>query len=129
VQRGIRGSGIPVNPERLKEARLAAGLTMAQVAGTQVSRTFIHQLEAGLSRPSAPVLEMIAKRTRKPVRYFTTASVGDRLSKQQLALDLVRIAARVKRFRESADLGTAQKESLKLLESALRQGAVITRNL
>src|SRR5215470_17888054 len=56
MRRGARGSGVPVNPARVREARIEAGLSLAQVAGDDVSRTFIHFVEQGRSRPSQNVL-------------------------------------------------------------------------
>src|SRR5260370_41872992 len=73
VQRGPRGSGMSVDPARVREARSAAGLSLAQLAGDQVSRTFIHLIEQGRSRPSRNVLALIARRTGKPMVYFFIA--------------------------------------------------------
>ncbi len=124
-----RGPGVHINPQRVKEARREAGLTMAELGGKDVSRTFIHYLETGASRPSKEVLAMIARKTGKPVRYFTVPGSDESLSMQVLAKDLVRLAARVRRLSGLARLDTQQRQSLRLLESSLRQGAVLTRNL
>ena len=129
MQRRTRGVGIPVNPERIREARLAAGLTLAELGGGEVSRTFIHQLEKGVSRPSADVLELISRKTGKPVRYFTAVGSDERVGRQMLAADLIRLAARVRRVGETTRLDTVKRQSLKLLEASLRYGAVLARNI
>lgn len=102
---------------------------MAQLGGSDISRTFIHMLEKGISRPSPQVLKLIALRTGKSVRYFQSAGSDGRLKKQMLAADLVSLAGRVKRIRETTKLDLALQQSLKLLESCLRQGAVLVRNV
>jgi transcriptional regulator with XRE-family HTH domain len=129
MRRGIRGSGIPINPNRIRQARIAAGLSLAGLAGNDVSRTFIHQLENGVSRPSPAVLDLIARRTGKPASYFSSASARDPLKQQALAADLLRLAVRVHRLVENVGFSPVQKQSMKLLETALRQGAVLTRKL
>lgn len=59
-----------INPDRVRQARLEAGLSLAQLARTDVSRVFIHMIETGKSRPSPRVLALIARRTGKPTSYF-----------------------------------------------------------
>ena len=61
---------------RVRQARIEAGLTLAQVAGDEVSRTFIHLVEHGRSRPSKETLALIAKRTGPAniVRYVERAA-------------------------------------------------------
>jgi transcriptional regulator with XRE-family HTH domain len=68
---------VAVIPERIRQARLERGLSLAQVAGKEVSRAFIHLVEQGVARPSLPVLELIAARTGKPPNYFLRAQRGD----------------------------------------------------
>src|SRR5258708_7723658 len=71
-RRGRRGPGVPIIPSRVRQARIERGLSLADLAGMEVSRAFIHQLEQGLARPSLQVLEVIANRTGKPLDYFTS---------------------------------------------------------
>ncbi|HXX38956.1 MAG TPA: helix-turn-helix transcriptional regulator [bacterium] len=55
---------------RVRQARLEAGLTQAQLAGSEISPNTIHRIEAGRVRPSRRVLSYIARRVGKPLRYF-----------------------------------------------------------
>ena len=73
-KRGGRRQGIPIRPGSVRRARLEAGLTLAQVGGTDVSRVAIHLIETGHTQPSLSTLELIAQRTKKPIRYFTVDS-------------------------------------------------------
>jgi len=69
-----KGRGVDVDPAKLRGARLAAGLTMAALAGDELTRASIHQYETGRTRPSRRALELIAKRTGQPLESFLNAS-------------------------------------------------------
>ena len=62
-----RRPGIEVDPAAVRRARVDAGLTLAQVAGPELSRQAIQRIEAGLARPSMRTLEIIAERIGSPV--------------------------------------------------------------
>jgi transcriptional regulator with XRE-family HTH domain len=127
VRRGARGTGIGVDPERVREARLEAGLSLAALAGDDVSRTFIHFVERGRSRPSRDVLALIARRTGKPISYFMPRSTKDGEPTSDLAADLARVSARVRQFATTNRLTDVEREAMKLIEVTLRQGAEFTR--
>lgn len=128
VQRGVRGSGISVDPERVRQARVVAGLTLAQLAGKEVSRTFIHQVERGLARPSPPVLRLIARRTGKPLSYFLQPAAGA-LTGKDLSTELSAAATRLRRFIAINKLSPTEREAMKLVEMSLRQGATLARGI
>jgi tetratricopeptide (TPR) repeat protein len=65
-----RRKGVEVREGSVREARQEAHLSLAQVAGQTISRTAIHLIEKGRSRPSLETLELIARKTRKPVDFF-----------------------------------------------------------
>jgi tetratricopeptide (TPR) repeat protein len=71
-----RRKGIPVREGSVLQARKEANLTLAQVAGSLVSRTAIHLIETGRARPSLETLEQIARQTRKPVEFFLLSPDG-----------------------------------------------------
>lgn len=54
--------GIQVDPAALKQAREAAGLSLAQVAGSDITRQAVHLIEAGKVRPTLRSLRIIARR-------------------------------------------------------------------
>ena len=62
--------------EAVRQARLEAGLSLANIAGKEITRAAIHLVETGKSRPSMETLELIAKRTGKPVSYFLASGSG-----------------------------------------------------
>ena len=55
---------------RIKEARLAAGLTQARLAEGRYTKAYISALENGLSKPSLAALNFIAGRLNLPVTHF-----------------------------------------------------------
>lgn len=65
-----RRHGIAIKPGTVKEARLAAGLSLGQVARNDISRTAIYFVETGKAKPSIETLKLIAERTGKPVDFF-----------------------------------------------------------
>jgi transcriptional regulator with XRE-family HTH domain len=114
---------------RVRAARLAAGLSLGQVARDDVSRTFLLFVEQGKSRPSQRVLDLIAKRTHRPVSFFLAAprDPGDLADNApDLATEMVSVAARLRQIRSEARR-QVDYEALKLLEVTLRQGAELVR--
>ncbi|HLJ58719.1 MAG TPA: helix-turn-helix transcriptional regulator [bacterium] len=63
--------------DRVRRARLAAGLTQAQLAGKEVAARTISRIERGHVRPSRRVLLHIAQRLGRPLRYFVGDAVPD----------------------------------------------------
>lgn len=128
MERGVRGSGITVDPERVRQARVGAGLSLGQLAGTDVSRTFIFQIERGQARPSPAVLEMIARRTGKPIKYFLRPSKGT-TSGRDLSVELSEVATRVRRFMALGHLSPSEHDAMKMVEMSLRQGAAVAKRI
>lgn len=130
MARSPRGSGILVDPLKVRAARVAAGLSLGQVARDDVSRTFLLFVEQGRSRPSKRVLDLIAKRTHRPVNFFLAEQQQDAGASADrtpdLATEMVSVAARLRQLR--GDVGReVDQEALKLLEVTVRQGAELVR--
>lgn len=56
--------------EKLKNARLEAGLSQRQLCGDTITRNMLSQIENGTARPSMQTLRFLAARLGKPVSYF-----------------------------------------------------------
>ena len=56
--------------QRLKQARLEAGLSQRQLCGEEVTRNMLSQIENGAAKPSMATLSYFAARLGKPVSYF-----------------------------------------------------------
>lgn len=56
--------------EKLKNARLEAGLSQRQLCGEEITRNMLSQIEHGTARPSMDTLRYLAARLEKPVSFF-----------------------------------------------------------
>jgi len=72
-----RRRGIEIKPGTVKQARSEAGLSLAQVAGSELSRTAIYFVETGKAKPSMETLKLIASRTGRPLDYFMSRQLTD----------------------------------------------------
>jgi tetratricopeptide (TPR) repeat protein len=101
-----RRLGVAVREGSVEEARREARLTLAQVAGDKLSRTAIHLIEKGRTRPSMETLQQIARQTRKPIDFFLPADSQAALTERQAQLrELERLTA-VRELQSVVDLGT-----------------------
>ena len=56
--------------QRLKQARLEAGLSQRQLCGEEITRNMLSLIENGSARPSMETLKYLASRLGKPMGYF-----------------------------------------------------------
>lgn len=62
----------PLVPERFREARLARGMTMGELADSVgVSRQSISKYELGVSAPASQILEDLASQLAVPISFFS----------------------------------------------------------
>lgn len=60
--------------QRLKQARLEAGLSQRQLCGDEITRNMLSLIENGSARPSMDTLQYLAGRLGKPISYFLEES-------------------------------------------------------
>jgi HTH-type transcriptional regulator, quorum sensing regulator NprR len=109
--------GLAVDPDAIRRARLATGLSLAQVAGDELSRAAIHRVEQGKVRPSLRTLQLIADRTGQPVERFLLPEAREQLeSSRDTRGELVR--ARVERLIVRGQV----QEALEQIEQRLAAG-------
>lgn len=56
--------------EKIKSARLAAGLSQRQLCGDTITRNMLSQIENGTARPSMDTLSHFARQLGKPISWF-----------------------------------------------------------
>lgn len=56
--------------QRLKQARLEAGLSQRQLCGEVITRNMLSQIENGAAKPSMDTLRYLAGQLQKPIGYF-----------------------------------------------------------
>ncbi|GAC1487517.1 MAG: hypothetical protein NVS1B1_03380 [Candidatus Limnocylindrales bacterium] len=111
--------------ERVRAARREAGLTQGQVAGAELTKGFISQVEAGQVRPSIRSLQLIAGRLGRPLEYF----LGDEPLADSKRSAFHRLAAEA--ALERAEWPEASAHASQALDLAVRRTdqAVATRLL
>ena len=73
--------------QRLRNARVAAGLTQTEAAGGAASTAYISRIEAGQRRPDLKLLARLAERLGTTVEELLVGITRDRRSELQLELD------------------------------------------
>lgn len=81
-------------PHRLREARRRAGLSQAQLAGDDLSPSYVSLLESGRRHPTAEVLAVLAARLRCSVDYLARGHDPAVRERARLTLDYVELALR-----------------------------------
>ncbi len=122
--------------EKLKQARLEAGLTQRQLCGDVITRNMLSQIENGSARPSMDTLSFLANRLGKTVSFFleenTVTSPNQPVMEQaRQALqrkDWDRVMKTLEDFREPDPVFHREKRlltqlaTLELAEKAVQQG-------
>ncbi len=122
--------------EKIKKARLEAGLSQRQLCGDAVTRNMLSQIENGSARPSMDTLRYFAARLGKTLSYFLEEDAV--LSPNQQVMRKAReaydggaweaVLETLKEFREPDDLFCRERDLLEALATlelarwALTQG-------
>ena len=122
--------------EKIKQARLEAGLSQRQLCGDTVTRNMLSQIENGYARPSMDTLRIFAARLGKTLSYFLEEDAV--LSPNQAVMARARAAYDsgnwetvleiLKEFRQPDELFQPERVLLETLvtlsvaEEAIRQG-------
>ena len=110
--------------DRLRQARVARGLTQAQLARGVATKGLISQIECNRTTPSLPRLRLLADRLGLPVSYFLEQAPADEQSYLPKAADLairagepgraLELVAEAERL-SGPDFGSAQTADLRRL--------------
>ncbi|MHB8733289.1 MAG: helix-turn-helix domain-containing protein [bacterium] len=103
--------------DRIRRARLEAGLTQSQLAGTEISPRTISRIEGGHVRPSRRVLAYIARRVGRPAVHFFEDAAPD-----PSEIDYVLAQARLRQA--ANDLDGADRHYAAAVDLALAAGDV-----
>lgn len=63
--------------EKIKKARLEAGLSQRQLGGEEITRNMLSLIEHGAAKPSMKTLRCLAQRLGKPISYFLEDGAND----------------------------------------------------
>src|SRR5438105_1615824 len=112
--------GVNLRPGSVKQARLQAGLSLAQLGKGHVTAPAIYLIENARTRPSLPTLEHIARRTGRPIEFFLAQPAGATDDSQAALIELEALVADA-RNQEAIALGLSLLESG---SSAFRLGRI-----
>ena len=63
--------------QKIRQARLEAGLSQRQLCGEEITRNMLSLIEHGTARPSMKTLKLLARKLGKPVSYFLEEDAQD----------------------------------------------------
>src|ERR687884_76089 len=63
--------------ERLRQLRVAAGLTQSELAGTRFSKEYVSQIERGKTRPARDTIEWLAERLGVDADFLANGVTAD----------------------------------------------------
>jgi tetratricopeptide (TPR) repeat protein len=100
--------------ERIRKARIDAGLSQAQLGTPHFTRAYVSAIELGKVRPAMKSLEFMADKLGKPTSYFMEDEEAERRRREH--------AAAVARSSQLVSEGKAS-EAIELLDSLLKRAA------
>ena len=71
---------------RLRQLRVAAGLTQSDLAGDRFSKEYVSQIERGKTRPTPQTLGWIAERLGVDTSYLETGQTWDEYAEVEAAV-------------------------------------------
>src|ERR671929_748691 len=104
--------------ERLRQLRVAAGMTQTDLAGDRFSKEYISQIERGKTRPTTETIEWLALRLGVDAGFLQSGVSADERSKAEAIL------ARADALLEEHQFDDAIKEYARALPAVLGTGAV-----
>jgi len=104
--------------ERLRQLRVAAGLTQTDLAGQRFSKEYISQIERGKTRPTTETIEWLALRLGVDAGFLQSGVSADERSKAEAIL------ARADALLEEHEFHDAISEYGRALPAVLGTGAV-----
>jgi tetratricopeptide (TPR) repeat protein len=114
--RGPRPSGARLG-ERLRQLRVAAGLTQTDIAGERFSKEYISQIERGKTRPTAETIDWLALRLGVDAGFLASGVSADQRAKAETIL------ARADALLEEHEFDNAIGEYAKALPAVLGTGS------
>src|SRR5881396_4004898 len=87
--------------ERVRELRIAAGMTQTELAGERFSKEYVSQIERGKTRPTQETLAWIAERLGVDVSYLETGQSWDEYAEAEAAVVRAEAAVEGQHFDEA----------------------------
>src|SRR5216683_1645943 len=88
---------------RLRQLRVAAGLTQSELAGDRFSKEYMSQIERGKTRPTKETLSWIGERLGVDVSYLETGQSWDEYAEVEAAITRAEAAVEGHQYDEALD--------------------------
>src|SRR5262249_1410976 len=88
---------------RLRQLRVAAGLTQADLAGDRFSKEYVSQIERGKTRRAPQNLEWIAERIGVDTSYLETGQTWDEYAEVEASVVRAEAAVEGQRYEEALE--------------------------
>jgi tetratricopeptide (TPR) repeat protein len=87
---------------RLRQLRVAAGLTQTELAGERFSKEYVSQIERGKTKPTAATVEWLAQRLGVDAGFLSSGVASDERARVEAVLARAEALAEAHRFDEAA---------------------------
>jgi transcriptional regulator with XRE-family HTH domain len=94
---------IPRLGERVRQLRVAAGLTQTDLAGDRFSKEYISQIERGKTRPTTETVEWLAMRLGVDAGFLASGVSADERAKAEAILARADALSQEHRFAEAVE--------------------------
>ncbi|WP_274226607.1 helix-turn-helix domain-containing protein [Clostridium sp. 'White wine YQ'] len=106
--------------EKIKTLRKELNMTQSQLAGGEMTKSMLSQIENNVSNPSMKTLQYIAKILNKPISYFLEDELEDTLSLKQNYESRRELESKIKNLNtliDSNQIEEAKEQGEKLINS------------
>ena len=107
TSRAAASAGVRLG-ERLRQLRVAAGLTQTELAGARFSKEYVSQIERGKTRPARETIEWLAERLGVDADFLANGVTADQRGRVETAL--ARAEALTQGEREDEAMGARARE-------------------
>lgn len=105
--------------EKIKALRKAHKMTQSELAGNELTKSMLSQIENNISNPSFKTLQYLADRLEKPVSYFLEENYVESGKQDRSAYEDTVILTEINRLIDSDQLELAQKQLADVPENNL----------
>ncbi|MCM1988365.1 helix-turn-helix domain-containing protein [Oceanirhabdus seepicola] len=103
--------------EKIKRLRKELTLTQSQLAGDEMSKSMLSQIENNVAKPSMKTLKYIASKLNKPISYFLNDENIENSKPIELPIELINMKLKnIDEFLKNINGEKAKEETEKLLE-------------
>jgi tetratricopeptide (TPR) repeat protein len=103
--------------ERLRQLRVAAGLTQSELAGKRFSKEYVSQIERGKTRPARETVEWLAERLGVDADFLANGITADQRGRVEAAL--ARVEALTEGNREPEAIAACEEARTAVLATGL----------